>query len=45
MNCGGEQFKYLPSKMLVFPVVLYQMLRGRPLLQLNTVLGTHEDFR
>ena len=27
--------------MLVFPVVLYRMLRGHPPLQLNAMLGTH----
>ena len=31
--------------MLVFPVVLYQILKGLPLLQLKTMLGTHADFR
>ena len=31
--------------MLVYPIVLYQLLRGLPLLQLNIMLGTHADFR
>ena len=35
MNCGWGRLKYWPSKMLVFPVALYQMLRGLPLLQLK----------
>ena len=45
MNCGRGRLKHWPSKILVFQVVLYSILRGLPLLQLNTMLGTHADFR